>query len=89
MEGCRTAGVVVPMFSIRSHDHLGVGEFLNPKRLVDRAVDSGFHLVQLLPINDIPINDTSVHGMWWIRIHTQVSLIFKYKRFPARNDFFS
>jgi 4-alpha-glucanotransferase len=64
MEGCRTAGVVVPMFSIRSDDHLGVGEFLNLKRLVDRAVDSGFHLVQLLPINDIPINDTLVHGMW-------------------------
>jgi 4-alpha-glucanotransferase len=48
------------MFSIRSDNHLGVGEFLNLKRLVDRAVDSGFHLVQLLPIND-----TLVHGMWW------------------------
>ena len=35
-------------------------EFLDLKLLVDWAVDSGFHLVQLLPIND-----TSVHGMWW------------------------
>lgn len=48
------------MFSIRSETDLGVGEFLDLKLLVDWAVDSGFHLVQLLPIND-----TSVHGMWW------------------------
>lgn len=31
-----------------------------PKLLVDWAVNLGFHLVQLLPIND-----TSVHGMRW------------------------
>ncbi|ONM60886.1 4-alpha-glucanotransferase DPE2 [Zea mays] len=56
----RGAGVAVPMFSIRSDEDLGVGEFLDLKLLVDWAVNSGFHLVQLLPIND-----TSVHGMWW------------------------
>lgn len=56
----RGAGVAIPMFSVRSNDDLGVGEFLDLKLLVDWAVDSGFHLVQLLPIND-----TSVHGMWW------------------------
>ncbi|KAL2895766.1 4-alpha-glucanotransferase DPE2 [Bienertia sinuspersici] len=41
-------------------EDIGVGEFLDLKLLVDWAVASGFHLVQLLPIND-----TSVHGMWW------------------------
>ncbi|KAK3163987.1 hypothetical protein QOZ80_1AG0011050 [Eleusine coracana subsp. coracana] len=56
----RGAGVAVPTFSIRSDEDLGVGEFLDLKLLVDWAVNSGFHLVQLLPIND-----TSVHGMWW------------------------
>ncbi|KAK3010333.1 hypothetical protein RJ639_013026 [Escallonia herrerae] len=56
----RGAGVAIPMFSIRSESDLGVGEFLDLKLLVDWAVDSGFHLVQLLPIND-----TSVHRMWW------------------------
>ncbi|MQL94315.1 hypothetical protein Taro_026964, partial [Colocasia esculenta] len=56
----RGAGVAIPMFSVRSDDDLGVGEFLDLKLLVDWAVDSGFHLVQLLPVND-----TSVHGMWW------------------------
>ncbi|KAK6127201.1 hypothetical protein DH2020_039044 [Rehmannia glutinosa] len=56
----RGAGVAIPMFSIRSDADVGVGEFLDLKLLVDWAVESGFHLVQLLPIND-----TSVHGMWW------------------------
>ncbi|KAH6796601.1 disproportionating enzyme 2 [Perilla frutescens var. hirtella] len=56
----RGAGVAIPMFSVRSEADLGVGEFLDLKLLVDWAVDSGFHLVQLLPIND-----TSVHLMWW------------------------
>ncbi|KAI4300935.1 hypothetical protein L6164_034261 [Bauhinia variegata] len=56
----RGAGVAIPMFSVRSECDLGVGEFLDLKLLVDWAVASGFHLVQLLPIND-----TSVHGMWW------------------------
>ncbi|PIA53200.1 hypothetical protein AQUCO_00900054v1 [Aquilegia coerulea] len=56
----RGVGVAVPMFSVRSDDDLGVGEFLDLKLLVDLAVESGFHLVQLLPLND-----TSVHGMWW------------------------
>ncbi|KAK6127179.1 hypothetical protein DH2020_039063 [Rehmannia glutinosa] len=56
----RGAGVAIPMFSVRSDADVGVGEFLDLKLLVDWAVESGFHLVQLLPIND-----TSVHGMWW------------------------
>lgn len=56
----RGAGVAVPMFSVRSEADLGVGEFLDLKLFVDWAAESGFHLVQLLPIND-----TSVHGMWW------------------------
>lgn len=56
----RGAGVAVPIFSVRSEADLGVGEFLDLKLLVDWAVESGFHLVQLLPIND-----TSVNRMWW------------------------
>lgn len=54
------AGMAIPMFSVRTEEDLGVGEFPDLKLLVDLAVASGFHLVQLLPIND-----TSVHKMWW------------------------
>nr|GEU95959.1 hypothetical protein [Tanacetum cinerariifolium] len=45
---------------MKCHEDVGVGEFLDLKLVVDWAVDSGFHLLQLLPIND-----TSVHKMWW------------------------
>lgn len=48
----RGAGVAVPVFSIRSEADLGVGEFLELKLLVDWSVESGFHFVQFLPIND-------------------------------------
>eukprot|EP00850_Spirogloea_muscicola_P013966 SM000097S24819 [mRNA] locus=s97:544160:552835:+ [translate_table: standard] len=56
----RGAGVAVPVFSMRSEDDVGAGEFLDLKLLVDLAVKSGLRLVQLLPVND-----TSVNGMWW------------------------
>lgn len=54
------AGLALPVFSIRSKEDVGVGEFWDLKLLVDLAVESGLHLVQLLPVND-----TSVNGMWW------------------------
>eukprot|EP00250_Pteridium_aquilinum_P019655 c24516_g1_i1 orf=158-3133(+) len=56
----RGAGVAVPVFSLRSEDDVGAGEFLDLKLLVDIAVKAGLHLIQLLPVND-----TSVNGMWW------------------------
>lgn len=56
----RGAGVAVPVFSLRSEDDVGAGEFLDLKLLVDVAVKAGLHLIQLLPVND-----TSVNGMWW------------------------
>lgn len=56
----RGAGVAIPVFALRTNDGVGVGEFLDLKLLVDLSVNTGFHLIQLLPVND-----TSVHGMWW------------------------
>lgn len=56
----RGAGVAIPVFALRSNDDIGVGEYLDLKLLVDLSVKSGFHLIQLLPVND-----TSVNGMWW------------------------
>ncbi|KAL3688287.1 hypothetical protein R1sor_014596 [Riccia sorocarpa] len=53
-------GVAVPVFSLRSAEDVGCGEFLDLKLLVDLAVRCGMRLVQLLPIND-----TSVNMMWW------------------------
>lgn len=56
----RGAGLAVPVFSLRTKNGLGVGEFLDLKLLADWASISGLRLIQLLPVND-----TSATMMWW------------------------
>ena len=56
----RGAGLAVPVFSLRSCDSVGAGDFGDLKMLVDVAAAAGLTVVQLLPVND-----TTVHGMWW------------------------
>lgn len=48
----RAAGLAVPLFSLRSEDGAGIGDFGDLGLLVDWAVESGLLMVQLLPIND-------------------------------------
>ena len=51
-EPWRGAGVAVPVFSLKTEDSFGIGEFNDIKRLVDWAVKAGQNVIQLLPIND-------------------------------------
>ncbi len=53
------AGVSIPVFSLRSKDSLGTGEFSDIRLLVDWAHKTGFKLIQILPVND-----TSATGTW-------------------------
>ena len=55
----RAAGVVVPVFSLRSQHSYGVGDFGDLRRLVDWCVATGMKAIQLLPVND-----TSCSGTW-------------------------
>jgi 4-alpha-glucanotransferase len=48
----RAAGVVVPVFSLRSDSSYGVGDFGDLRRLVDWAVIVGMKVIQILPVND-------------------------------------
>ncbi len=52
------AGVAIPVFSLRSRNSFGVGEFADIKLLVDWARNAGLKLIQLLPINDTMANFT-------------------------------
>lgn len=56
----RGSGLAVPVFSLRSCDSVGAGDFGDLKMLVDVAAAAGMTVVQLLPVND-----TTVHNMWW------------------------
>lgn len=55
----RGAGVAIPVFSLRTSESFGTGEFTDLKRLVDWAKSVGLKLIQLLPVND-----TSATGTW-------------------------
>ncbi|HEY4150239.1 MAG TPA: 4-alpha-glucanotransferase, partial [Chitinophagaceae bacterium] len=50
--GWRGAGVAIPVFSLRSKDSFGVGEFRDMKLLADWSKKTGLKLIQILPVND-------------------------------------
>lgn len=56
----RGAGVAIPVFSLRTEDSWGVGEFTALKRLADWAAVSGLKLIQILPVNDTTATHTWV-----------------------------
>lgn len=50
------AGVAVPIFSLRTEDGFGVGEFSDLKKLADWTNETGLGIIQILPINDTTAN---------------------------------
>lgn len=46
------AGVSIPVFSLRSKNSFGTGEFTDLKLLTDWATKTGLRLIQILPVND-------------------------------------
>lgn len=55
----RGAGVAIPVFSLRSKQSFGVGEFNDIRLMVDWAAQTGQSIIQILPIND-----TTMTGTW-------------------------
>ena len=52
-------GVAVPLFSLRSDDDFGIGEFTDLPGFGDWCADNGLKIIQILPIND-----TTAHYDW-------------------------
>jgi len=57
--GFRGAGTAVPVFSLRTSDDFGIGEFRDLRPLVDFVAGTGQCIIQLLPVND-----TTRKGEW-------------------------
>ena len=57
--GYRGAGTAIPVFSLRSEEGFGVGEFRDIPKFVDWMERTGQSVLQLLPIND-----TTRKGEW-------------------------
>ena len=49
----KIAGVLAPLFALRTEDDLGIGDLDALRQFIDWARGIGFKLVQLLPINEI------------------------------------
>lgn len=52
------AGVAVPVFSLRTDDGFGIGEFQDLKKMADWAALTGQKMIQTLPINDTTLTHT-------------------------------
>ena len=52
-------GVAVPLFSLRTEDDFGIGEYADLKKLADWCVRNDLNIIQILPIND-----TTAHYDW-------------------------
>ena len=48
----RLAGMLVPVFSLRSEGSFGVGDFGDLKKMVDLVCETGQRMLQILPVND-------------------------------------
>ena len=74
-------GVAIPVFSLRTQDGFGIGEFYDLKKMVDWAKRTGQHIIQTLPINDTilyhtnydsyPYNAVSVYALHPIYLHLE------------------
>jgi len=53
------AGVAIPVFSLRTEEDFGIGEFQDLKRFADWAAATGQKMIQTLPINDTTLTHTN------------------------------
>ncbi len=56
LSGFKVAGVAIPVFSLRSDQGFGIGEFADIPALADWCAQVGLKVIQVLPINDTTSN---------------------------------
>jgi 4-alpha-glucanotransferase len=78
-------GIAIPVFSIRTNDGFGVGEFADIKKLVDWSAQIGLKLIQLLPVNDTTATHTKADSYPYAAI-SAFALHPMYLHLPAMAD---
>lgn len=58
----RSAGILIPLFSLRSDDDLGRGEILHMKKMIDFALRMGHRGIQLLPLDETAPGEASPYS---------------------------
>src|SRR5438477_7807994 len=64
----KIAGILAPLFGLRSENYLGVGDVAVLREFIDLAAEIGFKLVQLLPINEMGSDNSPYNAMSAIAI---------------------
>ena len=90
----RGAGVAVPVFSLRSQQGMGIGEFADLKALTDWSVKTRMKMIQVLPVNDTiatktwtdsyPYAAISVYALHPLYIHLPAIARLRDKKAEAR-----
>ena len=58
----RSAGILIPLFSIRTRNSLGRGEILDLAPMMDFALSMGHRVIQLLPLDETGPDDRSPYS---------------------------
>src|SRR6184192_997047 len=64
----KIAGILAPLFGLRSENDLGVGDVAVLREFIDWAAEIGFKLVQLLPINEMCADNSPYNAISAIAI---------------------
>jgi len=84
-------GVLVPVFSLRTPDSAGTGEFLDIIPLVDWGVPLGLDIIQILPVNDTGDDSSPYSALSAFALHPsycRVQAIPEYAKLdtPVKNE---
>lgn len=60
LPGWKGTGVAIPVFSLRTEQSLGIGDFVDLRKMVDWAAETGMRIIQILPVNDTTMTHTWV-----------------------------
>ncbi len=82
------AGVAIPVFSLRSENSFGIGDFGDLKQMIDWAVQTDQKVVQVLPINDTTLSHTWMDSYPYnsISIYALHPMYMSLKRLPPLKD---
>ena len=58
----RSAGILIPLFSLRTADDLGRGEIMQMKAMIDFAISLGHRTIQLLPLDETAPSEASPYA---------------------------
>lgn len=58
----KSSGFLIPLFSVRTNNSLGIGDIGDLYPLIDWAAEHGQRIIQLLPINDTSPSDASPYA---------------------------